>query len=135
MKSLMSAEQWRLGVPGGAWVAALLLLIAIAIVIVGLYEQRAIQAPGRRHTLQALRIASASVAFLYVVQPAWVSERVEQLPGRLAVLLDASRSMLVREGDDTRLSRAIALLQRFYDSAHDKPALFVFPTDTPGFEY
>ncbi|HEY2735080.1 MAG TPA: hypothetical protein VGI70_13885, partial [Polyangiales bacterium] len=126
MNALMSAEQLRLGVPGGVWVAALLFALALAVVVIGLYEQRAIQAPGRRHTLQALRIASASVAFLYVVQPAWVSERVEQLPGRLAILLDASRSMLVRDADDTRLARAVSLLQRLYDNARDKPALFVF---------
>ncbi|HEX4353806.1 MAG TPA: vWA domain-containing protein, partial [Polyangiales bacterium] len=126
MKALMSAEQLRLGVPGGVWVAALLCVVAFAIIAVGLYEQRAIEAPGRRHTLQALRIASAIVALLYVVQPAWVSERVEQLPGRLAILLDASRSMLVRDGDDTRLSRALSSLQRLYDNARDKPALFVF---------
>jgi uncharacterized membrane protein len=142
MDDLLSAEQLRLGVPGGPAVAVLLLLVACAVVVIGIREQRTLAAAGRRRWLHALRIASAGVAWLYVVQPAWVAQRVEHLPGRLAVLLDASRSMLVRDGkdsQDTRLARASGALRHLYDGARDKPALFAFgqeltPLTRPGLQ-
>lgn len=129
MDALLSGEQLRLGVPGGPAVALVLFVIACAVVGIGIREQRTLADPTRRRWLHALRVASAGVAWLYAVQPAWVAQRVEHLPGRLAVLLDASRSMLVHDGpasQETRLARAIGPLQRLYDAAREKPALFAF---------
>jgi uncharacterized membrane protein len=131
------AEQLRLGVPGSWPIALVLLALAALLAIIGIREQRAIEAPGRRWLLHALRIGSLTVAWLYAVQPAWVAERIEQLPGRVAVLLDASRSMLVRDAadgvgvdrQDTRLAQAVRAVQNFYDRARDKPALFLFGRD------
>ena len=46
------------------------------------------------------------VALLFVLQPQCVAERVERVKGRLAVLLDTSRSMTVRDGERTRAQGA-----------------------------
>jgi MG2 domain/Putative glutamine amidotransferase len=121
--------QLRFGVPGGPPLAAVLALIACALIILGIREHRALPAGGRRKLLHALRIASVCTALLYALRPEWVVQRVEQLPGRIAVLLDASRSMLVRDGSQERLALAVAAVQRFYDDALDKPALFAFGQD------
>lgn len=122
-------SHWRFGVPGGPTVVAVLLALALLLIAAGVYEARALTSPARRRVLYALRIASGLMAFLYAIQPQWVVERSEQLPGRIAVLLDASRSMSIREGDHDRLSEAVRALTPFYDEAREKPALFTFGSD------
>jgi uncharacterized membrane protein len=129
MEELLSADQLRLAVIGGPPTAALLLVIAGITIAIGIREHRTLQSAARRRSLNALRIASVTIAWLYAIQPSWVAQRIEQLPGRVAVLLDTSRSMLVRDTGESRLADAVVALQRFYDSARDKPALFAFGQD------
>ncbi|MEY4576678.1 MAG: hypothetical protein RL701_1381 [Pseudomonadota bacterium] len=119
-------QQLRFAVPGETRTVVVLAVIAVLLIGVGLRELRSVRAGGRRLALTLLRIATALCAFLCAAQPQWVAERVEHVPGRVAVLLDTSRSMLVREDGAVRLSRAIDAVQHFYDDAHDKPALFAF---------
>jgi len=119
----------RFAVPGGGSSALVLGVIALLLIALGFRELRGVRPAGRRLLLSLLRIASALCAFLCAAQPQWVTERLEHLPGRIAVLLDTSRSMLVREAGAPRISRAIDAVTRFYDEARDKPALFAFGRD------
>ncbi len=119
----------RFAAPGGVALVVALALVALLLMAAGIRDARSVEAKGRRRSLYALRCLSALVVWLYAVQPQWVAERIEQLPGRISVLLDASRSMLIRDGQHDRLSIASAALQRFYDDAHEKPALFTFGQD------
>jgi len=118
-------------VPGGATTALILGGVALLLIAWGLRELRGVQPRSRRHVLALLRVLGAFMAWLCASQPQWVVERIEQLPGRIAILLDTSRSMLVRDaGSEARLSRAIDAVRQLYDDTHatnqDKPALFGF---------
>jgi uncharacterized membrane protein len=129
MQALSSFAQLRFGVPGGTPLALVLCGLALLMIVFGIREHLTL-APGPRRTyLHALRCVSVLCALVYAIQPEWVVERVEQLPGRIAVLLDVSRSMLVRDDKDERLVRAIEAVSRRYDEAHEKPALFGFGQD------
>jgi len=119
-------RELRFAVPGGAMVVVVLAAVALSLIAIGLREVQSVQPRSARLGLAALRVLSVLMAFLCTAQPQWVRQRVEHLPGRIAVLLDSSRSMLVRDGNDTRLGRGIDTLRRFYDGAHEKPALFAF---------
>ncbi len=82
--------QLYLGVPGG-FVTAL---------IVGLVLLALIAAEWKAHGVGRfliLRILTATLIWLFAIQPKWQIEEARELPGRLAVLVDGSRSMNVRE--------------------------------------
>ena len=129
MDAQVSAGQLRLAVAGGSGVAVVLLLVAVALVVVAFYEHRSLKSAARRRWLTALRVASLALAWLFAVQPSWVTQRIEQSPGKIAVLLDTSRSMLVRDGGESRLAQAVSAVQRFVDGSRDKPAIFGFGQD------
>jgi uncharacterized membrane protein len=122
-------HQLRFAVPGGQTSVVVLAALTLLLVALGVRELRGVRTASRRLVLALLRIATASCALLCAAQPQWVVERVEHLPGRIAVLLDTSRSMLIRDGKEDRLSRAVATIQHFYDDAREKPALFTFGQD------
>ncbi len=94
----------RFAVPGGA-LAAVILAIAFALLV--LWEHR------RQRALRwtALRALTASLAFVLAAQPRWSAERVEQTRGRLAVLVDSSRSMAIEA--PSRAERVRRLLDRW----------------------
>jgi uncharacterized membrane protein len=129
MASSTTLSQLRFAVPGGTPVTVVLAVVACALIAFGIYELRELESAARRRVLALLRMMSALFALVCAVQPEWVVARVEEIPGRIAVLLDSSRSMLIRYGDSDRLSHAIARLQGFFDQAKDKPALFTFGRD------
>ncbi|HTU61384.1 MAG TPA: glutamine amidotransferase [Polyangiales bacterium] len=129
MVTSTTLSQLRFAVPGGTTVTVALAVIAVLLIAFGIYELRELESPTRRRMLALLRIVSAMFALVCAVQPEWVVARVEEIPGRIAVLLDSSRSMLIRDGDSDRLSHAVERLQAFFDSARDKPALFTFGRD------
>jgi uncharacterized membrane protein len=129
MASSTTLSQLRFAAPGGATSALVLALLACALIGFGIYELRSVESAPRRRALALLRVVSALLALVCAVQPEWVVARVEEIPGRVAVLLDSSRSMLIRDGDSDRLSHAVERLQGFFDSAADKPALFTFGRD------
>ena len=122
-------SQLRFAVPFG--IASVLTLAALALLLIalGYRELAGVEPAARRRTLFGLRVLSALGALLIAAQPQWVVQRVEELPGRIAVLLDSSRSMLIRDGSEDRLTRAVQAAQRFYDGAREKPALFGFGQD------
>jgi len=104
------------GIPGGVWTAGLLALAMAALIALSLRQLREEKRPRRRRALGALRVFTGVLAWAVAAQPSWLSERFEERPGRLAVLVDASRSMsLPREGESRR-DRAQALLDGWSDS-------------------
>jgi uncharacterized membrane protein len=102
-----------LGVPGGL-VTALLIAVVLAVLVVREWRATAGESHRRRrHVLLGLRVLTALGVWLVAVQPRFVSERLEQRPGRLAVLFDASRSLRARDAEGTRAEAAAALAARF----------------------
>ena len=67
MEELHATEQLRLGVPGGATSALILIALAVLLAVLGIREQLALSDPRRRWLLHGLRIASLTVARLYVI--------------------------------------------------------------------
>jgi uncharacterized membrane protein len=101
----------KFGNPGGVWVSALLCVGFVALIAIGVRQLWRIPIRERRVALIALRVATALCALLFALQPQWVSERVQSIPGRLVVLLDTSRSMSVKDGALSRARRAFDLVQ------------------------
>lgn len=100
---------FALDVPFG-WVSALLLALGFAVAVVLTLRKASALNRQRRIVLSLLRIVTAVFAWCVAVQPSRTRERADDDPGRLAVLLDASRSMRVETGGDTRMARASALV-------------------------
>lgn len=126
MSELWAGEHVRFGLSGGSLAIGLALAVALALLALAVYEQRKVASPGRRQLLLGLRLISVLALLAFVLRPEWVGQRVEHVPGRLAVLLDVSRSMQVREAGVTRRDRALEWLRKAYDGATKKPELFVF---------
>ena len=107
-------ESWRglyFAIPGGGTSA---LLLAILFVLIVIWDSR-------RHRLlsvRLLRVGTALCAFLLAVQPRGIVDELVRTQGRLAVLLDGSRSMTVGQ-EHTRAERARKLLNRWKDDAND----------------
>ncbi|MBX7196026.1 MAG: glutamine amidotransferase [Sandaracinaceae bacterium] len=111
-----------LDVPGGLVTALVLALALGAAAVLSLRALAGVPA-SRRVWLTALRVLTALGAWLVAVQPAWTEERSDDEPGRLAVLLDVSRSMRVgadRAEDQARIARARALLPRWRTEAGER---------------
>ena len=122
------AASMRLGAPYGTAVSALLVLALVVLAVLGVRQALALQVPQRRYTLAALRVLTAGCTALFVLQPQWVSERIQEVQGRLAVLLDVSRSMSVRAAGETRAERAAKLVKRLH-SGTPPPELYAFGAD------
>lgn len=116
----------KLGNPGGPWVAGLLLIGFVCMALIGVRQVWSVQVTARRAALIGLRIATALAALLFALQPQWVSERVQSVPGRLAVLLDVSRSMSVRDVAPSRAQRALQLLQEWSRAGKPRFDLYTF---------
>jgi uncharacterized membrane protein len=123
--------QLGLGVPGGVWTAAILAVLFGALAAVAMADLRTERRPRRRWALLGLRVVTAVVVWLVAVQPQASGERIRREPGRLAILVDGSRSMGVRTGDASRADRVAALLARWGSQAGDgAPVSFhVFASD------
>lgn len=129
MAATTTLSQLRFAVPGGTPATIALALCAFVLIAFGIYELRSVENLAKRRALALLRLLSGLFALVCALQPEWVVARIEEIPGRIAVLLDSSRSMLIRDGDSDRLSHAVERLQQFFDRARDKPALFTFGHD------
>jgi uncharacterized membrane protein len=79
--------------PWPRWAVALLVVAALAAVLLAWRGLRAEARPGRRAALVALRGASALLALFLVIEPAVRLLQTARVKNRLAVLVDASRSM------------------------------------------
>jgi uncharacterized membrane protein len=95
----------------GMLLASAAVVVALVLSALSLRRQRSWW---RRALLLGLRIVAVAAVLLLVLQPAAQLRNVTLVPNHVAVLLDLSRSMAVREGKDqpTRLERAAALLAR-----------------------
>ena len=134
----MSDWAFSFAVPGGGWTAlALAVLLALA-VVAALRDLRAEPRARRRMALGGLRVATALGAWLLAVQPRWVAERFQESEGRLAVLVDVSRSMSLPRGESPRSERVRALLERWESSRpgsdRGAPAVFTFGDRLEGSE-
>lgn len=117
----MSGFAFGIGVPGGWVTAAVLAILAIGAIALGVRELIGEGRSRRRAVLLGLRVATAVAALLVAVQPRWTGERLQRGEGSLAVLVDASRSMIVRarpgEDGETRAAAAAKLLSRWSGQA------------------
>jgi uncharacterized membrane protein len=129
MTELWAGEHLRFGLAGGPIASWLVVISGLALIAYGIYEYRTVDRAGRRRLLILLRLLSVVALACFVLRPEWIGQRVEHVSGRLAVLLDSSRSMLVREGGSTRRDIALQWVKRAYDSATKKPELFTFGAD------
>src|SRR5262245_52146286 len=101
-----TAQMGRTGV--GLLIAAAVLAVALS--TVSLFEERR----GRGVVLLALRVLGVLACLVTALQPAIELRQVTRLPNRVAVLVDASRSMEVRppDGGPSRAERAATMLER-----------------------
>lgn len=102
-------ELWpRFAIPGGGNVALAIVALLTALVVRELRRR-----PSRR--LTAWRIGTATAIALVTTQPRWTVERAETTRGRVAVLVDGSRSMGVRD----RSTEVARLLERWSADAEN----------------
>ncbi len=124
----MSESAAHFGVPGGAWLGWALVLAFVVLWGLGMREALRLPTSAKRAAVMALRTATALLACLVAVQPQWVHQEVREIEGRLAVLVDVSRSMSVRSagGEQTRLSEALAKLRTALERAPDGVDVYTF---------
>lgn len=107
-----SGVAFALGIPGGAVVAGLVLVLLAALFVHSVLESRSLP-PRRRALLLSLRALGLLLGFAVVAQPSWLEERTERTPGRLVVLVDTSRSMRVGREGATRAAIVREVLARW----------------------
>jgi uncharacterized membrane protein len=124
-------SEWnlRLGLAGGDTAAVIVSALALAVIVFGVRDALALGNRRRSLALGALRVLTALVAWLFVLQPEWVVKRATEVEGRIAVLLDVSRSMSVRAGSDTRLGAARQLVQTWLGADPPQVALYAFGSE------
>ncbi|HTT72130.1 MAG TPA: glutamine amidotransferase [Anaeromyxobacteraceae bacterium] len=107
---------WRLTLlsPWPRWLLALLVLAAALSVLVAWRGLRGETRPGRRALLVALRTVAALLALFLLLEPALRLLQTARVKNRLAVLVDASRSMHfpVEPGGRSRAEAASAFIGR-----------------------
>ncbi len=108
----MNAWTFRWDAPISMIVAALLAIAAIELV-----RRESSGLPRRRRVLLVgLRVLTALLVVMFVGQPTLTGETFERIAGRLAVLVDTSRSMTVQDEGATRAEVAAELLKRWDDA-------------------
>lgn len=125
----LAGSSVRLSNVGGGLVSALLVLAFIVLCALGVRQALRVQVATRRWSLLAMRLSTASAALLFALQPQCVAERVQNVQGRLVVLLDASRSMSVRDGGTSRAEREHELLERWGGDRDAPFDLYTFGRD------
>ena len=107
---------WRLTSlsPWPPWALALLAVAAVVAVLLAWHGLRSEPRLGRRAVLLGLRAASALLALFLLAEPALRLLQTARVKNRLAVLVDASRSMNfpVEPGGPARSEAAAAFLRR-----------------------
>jgi uncharacterized membrane protein len=106
-------------VPGGTPTVILLTLAALAIGAFGVREIWIRSNVRHRASLVALRLSTLVLGVLVCAQPSWTTERVLREQGAIAVLVDASKSMQVREGGATRAELARGWMKRVLGAGQD----------------
>jgi hypothetical protein len=92
------------------WAAIVVAGLAAAILVIAWLWRPAALGRGRRAALMALRLAVVAAVGLMLLRPIVVWQDREESPGQVAVLIDASRSMAIRDVafDESRQGGAIA---------------------------
>jgi len=106
-QSAQGFNDWRLCAMtalGTPWLIALTLLLLAALVVSALALRRASLA--QRSVLVGLRLLAALLIALLLLEPGIELRATVRERGRLAVLIDASASMAMADGDRTRWQRA-----------------------------
>ena len=104
---------WRSAPPAHLGRAGVALLVAGAAVAIALSAlSLADERRGRGVLLFALRVAGVLACLMTALEPTIELRQVTRVPNRVAVLVDASRSMEVRppDGGPSRAERAAALI-------------------------
>ncbi|HTM22919.1 MAG TPA: glutamine amidotransferase [Kofleriaceae bacterium] len=103
---------WVLLSPWGRRGLALGAAAALAVALLGLKGARGVASPWRRSLIAGLRIAAAACALVLFLEPAIELRQVAREPNRIAVVVDESRSMALRDQPDgpTRQQRVRRLL-------------------------
>ena len=108
-------DEWHLVslAPWGKLGTVLAICAAVTIVTFGWLALRRDERWERRWLLLGLRVGAVAAALLLFFQPAVRLENVTRLPNHIAVLVDASESMRLRESprEPTRAERATAWLK------------------------
>jgi len=114
-------------VPFGALGAT---VFAIAFAALFAWSIRSLRDHPKRRLFLAFRAATLVLGFCVATQPSCSRERNERTPGRLAVVVDGSRSMGVGRGDDERLARAKRLVARWSgESVARRASVYVVSSD------
>ncbi len=114
------------GVVGASVTAVVIGLALVLAVVESFFSLRREPRRSRKLVLGGLRVATALVAWIVAVQPRWIAERFEESEGRLAVLVDASRSMSLPRDDSSRSERARALFSRWSSETERPVPTFTF---------
>lgn len=123
----MDVEALHFGNPLGMWLSWVLIVAFVALWALGVREALRLPSVSKRAVAIGLRSATALLACLVAVQPQWVKEEVREIEGRLAVLLDVSRSMAVRgSGDANRLANALSRVRPLLERSAAGVDLYVF---------
>src|SRR3954463_12116664 len=108
-------NDWHVGVGARLPAGAVAALVAAAVAALLLSAVTLIRDPRPRRLLVfVLRTAAIAACLLVALQPVVQLRQIVRVPNRVAVLVDASRSMEVRppDGGPSRAERAAALLER-----------------------
>jgi uncharacterized membrane protein len=103
---------WRMLAPWGRFGLALGGATTLAIVALGIRASRRVASPWRRAAAIGLRTGAAAAALVLFLEPALELRQVAREPNRIAILVDGSASMQLRDDPTgpTRAARARAIL-------------------------
>lgn len=122
---------WGVAVPGGTSAALMLALVFAVLVVLDLRALRGKVKRERFPLLAGLRGMSAVFVWLVAVQPTVRRDEVAEEEGRLAVLLDVSRSMEVQASDGRRRDELETLARRWMEGTEEAPPpVFAFGATT-----
>ncbi len=110
--------RWVLLSPWGRVGLALGMFTVVVIAVLSWFSSRRAASPWRRALMIGLRTGAASAALVLFLEPAIELRQVAREPNRIAILVDDSRSMELREdpAGPTRIQRAERLLARSRDT-------------------
>jgi hypothetical protein len=91
---------------------------AVAIVVLTVWTYRGSTARTRamRYGLLTLRLLALAVALLILIRPVWIYREQIRRPGKIVVLIDSSRSMIVKDEEPEGSTRWLTALKEWTDA-------------------